>query len=58
MTYSWKHKCPRCGYNPQDDFEKMSFTEFMDLTIKRVSNKQKEELGYGIPEKNNQKETR
>ena len=54
-NYSWKDKCPRCGYSPRDDFEKMTFTEFMDLTIKRVSDKQKEELKYGIPEKSSQK---
>ena len=47
------NKCPNCGY--KDEVELMSFEEFMDLTIKRVSNKQKEELGYGIPEKTNQK---
>ncbi len=48
------NKCPNCGYE-EDEPEIMNFEEFMDLTIKRVSNKQKEELGYGIPEKTNQK---
>tara|TARA_R100000008_G_C3557225_1_gene153911 strand:+ start:284 stop:475 length:192 start_codon:yes stop_codon:yes gene_type:complete len=62
MTYSWKHKCPRCGYKPEDDFEAttadeynrdLNFTSFMDKVIKRVSDKQKKELDYGVPEKEN-----
>ena len=57
-NYSWKDKCPRCGYSPRDDFKKMTFTEFMDLTIKRVSIKQKEELGYGIPETKSKKRSK
>ena len=48
-------KCPNCGWSPKD-VEKMDFTKFMDLTIKRVSEKQKKEFGYGIPE-SNQKES-
>ena len=47
------NKCPNCGYEEKVDL--MDFEEFMDLTIKRVSNKQKEELKYGIPEKSSQK---
>ena len=47
-------KCPNCGYE-EETFEAMSFETFMDLTIKRTAKKQKEELGYGIPEKNNQR---
>ena len=36
----------------------MTFDEFMNLTIKRVSNKQKKEYGYGIQEKSNQKRSK
>ena len=50
------NKCPNCGYEEKVDL--MDFEEFMDLTIKRVSNKQKEELGYGIPEESNQKRSK
>ena len=46
-------KCPKCGY--EKVIKKINFDTFMDQTIKRVSLKQKEELGYGIPEKSNQK---
>ena len=45
-------KCPNCGY---EEIKSMTFEEFMDSTIKRISDKQKKEYGYGIPE-NNQKE--
>jgi hypothetical protein len=43
-------KCPNCGYE-EEAFEAMSFETFMNLTIKRVANKQMEEYGYGIQEK-------
>ena len=46
-------ECPNCGYEEHEP-ELMTFDEFMNLTIKRVSDKQKKELGYGIPEKDNQ----
>ena len=48
-------KCLKCGYIEESEPELMTFDEFMNLTIKRVSNKQKKEYGYGIPKKNNQK---
>jgi small nuclear ribonucleoprotein (snRNP)-like protein len=45
-------KCPNCGYE-EHKAELMTFDEFMDLTIKRVSKKQMKEYGYG--QKNNQR---
>ena len=46
-------KCPNCGCNTQvsKDDEIPDFTSFMDKVIKRVSDKQKKELDYGIPDK-------
>lgn len=57
-------KCPNCGWKPEDDFEPTTadgigdFTSFMDSVIKRVSDKQKKEYGYGIQEKSNQKRSK
>ena len=50
------NRCPNCGY--KEEVELMNFEEFMDLTIKRISDKQKKEFGYGIPEENNQKRSK
>ena len=56
---STNYKCPSCGCScNQDDVELMTFEEFMDLTIKSISNKQKEELGYGIPETKSKKRSK
>ena len=47
-------KCPKCGYEEKAR-EPINFEALMNETIKRVSVKQMEEYGYGIPEKSNQK---
>ena len=56
-------KCPNCGWKPEDDFEPTTadefnkesgiseFTTFMNKTIKRVAERMKVKLGYGIPDK-------
>ena len=48
------NKCPNCNCSCNQEVE-VSFEDFMDLTIKRVANKQKKEYGYGIQEKDNQR---
>ena len=50
-------KCPNCSYKDHE-VELMTFEEFMDLTIKRISNKQMKEYGYGVQEKNNQRSSK
>lgn len=47
-------KCPKCGYEEKAT-EPISFETLMNQTIKRVSEKQMKEYGYGIPEKSNQR---
>ena len=53
-------KCPNCGWKPEDDFEpttadefnkESEFTAFMNKTIKKVAERMKVKLGYGIADK-------
>ena len=39
-------KCPKCGYSNE------SFTDMMDRVIKKVSDRQRKEIGFGVPDKN------
>ena len=52
------NKCPKCGCSCNQEVKLMTFEEFMDSTIKRISIKQKEELGYGIPETKSKKRSK
>ena len=53
------NNCPNCGWSPKDDTEpttadeynNLPFDKFMDKALKRSSKRMKEEMGYGIPDK-------
>ena len=53
------NNCPNCGWSPEDDTEpttadeynNLPFDKFMDKALKRSSKRMKEEMGYGIPDK-------